>query len=36
MSGKSILFESLCFIEWIIGVKEFKIFRSVVRGYKGA
>ena len=36
MRGKSILFESLCFIEWIIGVREFAIFRRIVRGWKGA
>ena len=30
--GKSILFKILCFIEWIIGVREFAIFWRIVKG----
>ena len=36
MRGKSIIFESLCFMEWIIGVKEFEIFLRIIRGCEGA
>jgi hypothetical protein len=36
MRGKSILFESRCFMEWIIGIREFEIFLRIVRGCKGA
>jgi hypothetical protein len=36
MRGKSIIFESLCFMEWIIGVKEFEIFLRIVKGCEGA
>jgi hypothetical protein len=36
MRGNFIIFESLCFMEWIIGVKEFEIFLRIVRGCEGA
>ena len=36
MRGNSIIFESLCFMEWIIGVKEFEIFLRIVKGCEGA
>ena len=36
MRGNSVIFESLCFMEWIIGVKEFEIFLRMVKGCEGA
>jgi hypothetical protein len=36
MRGNLIIFESLCFMEWIIGIKEFEIFLRIERGCEGA
>ena len=36
MRGKSLLFESLCFMEWMIGIREFEIFWMITKGCEGA
>ena len=35
MREKSIIFESLYFMEWMIGVKEFEMFLRIVRVVRG-
>ena len=35
MRGKSALFESLCLMEWTIGVREIEMFRRIKRGCEG-
>ena len=35
MRGKSLLFESLCFMEWMIGIREFEIFWMIMKDCEG-